>query len=206
MPVSPDAARALAISMGFHESASCIAVSHRPAWYQTVSAPVDAIQMEVPSARCAISQKNSRRDARRGVSTDPIHTIRVPLKHVQALDFRRQALGIVCSSPRGTCSRCWLKPEPEARSLLMRAGIGTAYGRAMPYVPYLASAAVAAWFVRQLAVASAARRRWLMVGFVVALGAGAYITGRVSTGRGTPFGDFDKAYYPAGQAAAVRPA
>src|SRR3954469_2746474 len=76
----------------------------------------------------------------------------------------------------------------------------------MPYVPYLASAAVAAWFVRQLAVASAARRRWLIVGFVVALGAGAYITSRVSTGRGTPFGDFDKAYYPAGQAAAVRPA
>src|SRR3954467_15738194 len=80
MRVPPDAARALAISVGLHESASCIAVSHPPAWYQTVSAPVYAIQMEVPSARCAISQKNSRRDARRGVSTDPIHTIRVPLE------------------------------------------------------------------------------------------------------------------------------
>lgn len=75
----------------------------------------------------------------------------------------------------------------------------------MPYLPYLASVAVAAWLVRQIAVASAARRRWLIVGFVAALGIGAYLTGRVSTGRGTPFGDFDKAYYPAGQAAALRP-
>src|SRR6476659_8022926 len=41
--------------------------------------------------------------------------------------------------------------------------------------------------------------------WVVAVSVGAAVVAVVSTGRGTPFGDFDKAYYPAGQLATASP-
>jgi hypothetical protein len=68
----------------------------------------------------------------------------------------------------------------------------------VPYLPYVAVAVLAAWSLRGLD-RHPSRARWLVL-WALATAAGFVVTAVVSTGRGTPFGDFDKAYYAAGQA------
>ena len=66
----------------------------------------------------------------------------------------------------------------------------------MPYLPYLALVGLGALAIWNLDRHDTALARTLFVGFAAV--AIAFLAVR-STGRGTPFGDFDKAYYPAGR-------
>jgi hypothetical protein len=75
----------------------------------------------------------------------------------------------------------------------------------VPYAIYAVPALTAAWLLRTFAARHGAARRAAILGWACAVCAGAVILAYVSTGRGTPFGDFDKAYYPAGHLAISSP-
>jgi len=74
----------------------------------------------------------------------------------------------------------------------------------MPYLPYLLLllfGCAAVWLVRRTGRSAVGN----VVFVIFAIGAVWFLSLR-STGRGSPFGDFDKAYYPAGRLAITQPA
>ena len=72
----------------------------------------------------------------------------------------------------------------------------------MPYLPYVALVALGALALWNLDRRDDVQARCIFAAFAVAAVA---LLALESTGRATPFGDFDKAYYPAGRAVAAAP-
>jgi hypothetical protein len=77
----------------------------------------------------------------------------------------------------------------------------------VPYVLYSLVVGATAWVLSAMSKRTGTNPevRWIAL-WLVTVATGAVVLAFVSTGRGTPFGDFDKAYYPAGQAALSEPA
>jgi hypothetical protein len=76
----------------------------------------------------------------------------------------------------------------------------------VPYLPYLAFVGCAALLAQRIARGTDGRTPTLLIAlWGAAVVAVVVVTLLVSTGRGTPFGDFDKAYYTAGRLALSSP-